>query len=113
MIIFSGEGIPEDPAFVERTVVIYMMKGNPKDNIKRPKDKKWKEEHIGPLRKKLLLWKLQNIGKEFETIDSGLIGRDQELFEDFLSVFAGILSSFHLLPLYVYANCCCLIFHHE
>ena len=89
MIFFSGEGLPEDDAFRERTVAIYMIKGNPKDNIKRPKNKKWKEDHIVPLRKKLLLWKLQNIGKEFPIIDSGLIGRDQELFEDFLSVFAG------------------------
>ena len=37
MIFFSGEGLPEDDAFRERTVAIYMIKGNPKDNIKRPK----------------------------------------------------------------------------
>lgn len=89
MVFFSGEGLPEDQALRERIVAIYMMKGNPKDNIKRPKDKKWKEDHIPPLRKKLLLLKLQNIGKEFQVIDSGLTGRDQELFEDFLSIFAG------------------------
>jgi len=88
MVFFSGEGLPEDQALKERTVVIYLIKGNPEDNIKRPKDKKWKEDHIPPLRKKLLFWKLQNIGKEFPIVDSGLIGRDQELFEDFLSVFA-------------------------
>ncbi len=89
MVFFSGEWLPEDQALRERMVVIYMMKGNPKDNIKRPKDKEWKEDHVSPLRKKLLLCKLQNIGKEFPIIDSGLTGRDQELFEDFLSVFAG------------------------
>ncbi|MCE9652092.1 MAG: hypothetical protein K8Q89_03405 [Nitrosarchaeum sp.] len=89
MVFFSGESLLEDQAVRERTIPIYMMKGNPKDNIKRPKDKQWKEEHITPLRKKLLFWKLQNIGKEFQRIDSGLTGRDQELFEDFLSVFAG------------------------
>lgn len=89
IIVFAGEGLPEDQALRERIVAIYMTKGNPKDNIKRPKDKKWKEDHITPLRKKLLFWKIQNIGKEFQVIDSGLTGRDQELFEDFLSVFAG------------------------
>lgn len=89
MVFFSGESLLEDPAVRERTIAIYMMKGNPKDNIKRPKDKQWKEDHITPLRKKLLFWKLQNIGKEFQRIDSGLTGRDQELFEDFLSIFAG------------------------
>lgn len=89
MIFFSGEGLPEDKAFRERTVVVYMVKGNPTDNIKRPKDMKWKEDHIATLRKKLLLWKLYNIEKGFPIIDSGLTGRDQELFEDFLSVFAG------------------------
>ncbi len=89
MVFFSGDGLPDDKAFRQRTVVIYMVKGKPKDNIKRPKYKKWKEEHIQPLRKRLLLWKMQNIGKEFLIVDSGLTGRDQELFEDFLSVFAG------------------------
>ncbi len=89
MVFFSGEGLPKNQALRERIVAVYMIKGNPKDNIKRPKDLKWKEEHIAPLRKKLLMWKLQNIGKKFSTIDSGLTGRDQELFEDFLSVFAG------------------------
>jgi hypothetical protein len=89
MVFFSGESLLEDQAVRERTVPIYMMKGNPRDNIKRPKDRKWKEDHILPLRKKLLFWKMQNIGKGLPIIDSGLIGRDQELFEDFLSVFAG------------------------
>ena len=89
MVFFSGESLLEDQAVRERTVAIYMMKGNPKDNIKRPKDRKWKEDHIVPLRKKLLFWKMQNIGKGLPIIDSGLTGRDQELFEDFLSVFAG------------------------
>jgi len=89
MVFFSGEGLPKNSALRERIIAVYMMKGNPKDNIKRSKDKKWKEEHIIPLRKKLLFWKLQNIGKEFPIIDSGLTGRDQELFEDLLSVFAG------------------------
>lgn len=89
MVFFSGEGLPEDQALRERMVAIYMMKGNPKDNIKKLNDKQWYKDHIPPLRKKLLIWKLQNIGKEFQVIDSGLIGRDQELFEDFLSVFDG------------------------
>jgi hypothetical protein len=89
IVVFAGESLPEDKAFRERTVAIYMVKGNPKDNIKRPMDKKWKDDHIIPLRKKLLLWKLQNIGKQFQRVDSGLTGRDQELFEDFLSVFSG------------------------
>ena len=49
MVFFSGESLPEDKALMDRTVVIYMIKGNPKDNIKRPKNKKWKDEHIPPL----------------------------------------------------------------
>jgi len=89
ILFFSGESLPDDKAFMQRTVTINMVKGKPKDNVKRPKYREWKEEHIPPLRKKLLLWKMQNIGKEFQTIDSGLTGREQELFEDFLSVFAG------------------------
>ncbi|NIP61711.1 MAG: hypothetical protein GWN01_13530 [Nitrosopumilaceae archaeon] len=83
----AGEGIPQDKGFRERLVVIYMIGGAPKDNIKRPKDPEWKKEHIRSVRNKLLIWKLQNIGKGFERIDSGLAGRDQELFEDLLSLF--------------------------
>lgn len=89
MVFFSGEGLPKNQALRERIVAVYMVKGNPKDNIKRPTDKKWKDDHIIPLQKKLLLWKLQNIGKQFQRVESGLTGRDQELFEDFLSVFSG------------------------
>lgn len=88
MVFFSGEGLPEDKAFMERTIVIYMVRGNPKDNIKKPADRHWKEIHMVPLRKKLFFWRLQNIGKEFPRFDSGLTGRDQELFEDFLSIYA-------------------------
>jgi len=89
MVFFSGEALPEDKAFMQRTVVIYMVRGNPKDNIKDPKYPEWKDEHIIPLRKKLLLWKLHNIENGLPRVDSGLTGRDQELFEYFLSVFAG------------------------
>ena len=72
---------------MEMAPLIYMMEGEPKSNIKRLTEEE-KQELIH-LRNKLLVWKLQNVGKKFERIDSELKGRDQELWEDFLSTVAG------------------------
>jgi len=64
-----------------------MIEGEPQSNIKRVNaDEIQKLNH---LRNKLLVYKLQNLGKEFQRIDSGLKGRDQELWEDFVSIGYG------------------------
>ncbi len=84
---FAGEKIPQDKGFLERLAIIYMIEGIPTSNIKRASEDEQKV--LSQIRNKLLVWKLQNIGKEFLTIDSQLQGRDQELWEDFLSVVHG------------------------
>jgi len=83
----AGENVPNDKAFRERIVVVYMLGGKPQSNLKRstPEEK----EKLRSLRNRLLFWKVQNIEKGFEKIDSGLTGRDQEMWEDFLSIFHG------------------------
>ena len=84
---FAGEKILHDKGFLERLAIIYMIEGEPKSNIKRATEKEAAE--LNQIRNKLLVWKLQNIGKDFQRIDSGLKGRDQELWEDFISVVQG------------------------
>jgi len=84
---FAGERIPGNKGFMERLAIIYMVEGQPKGNIKRPT--KDEVHQVNQLRNKLLIWKLQNIGKEFPIVNSGLKGRDQELWEDFLSLGSG------------------------
>jgi len=82
---FAGESVPSDKGFRERLVVLYMIGGKPQSNLKRSTDEQ--KEKLYRLRKKMLIWKFQNISREFPKYKSGLTGRDQELFEDFLSVF--------------------------
>ena len=84
---FAGESVPHDKGFLERLVIVYMLGGRPRSNLKSatPKEKHF----LNQLRNKILIWKMQNIGKEFKRIDSGLSGRDQELWQDFLSLFHG------------------------
>ncbi len=85
--LFAGERIPEDKGFKERLAVVYMTEGSPKRNIKRlTGDEKEKLYH---LRNKILVWKVLNIDKGLEHFDSDLKKRDQELWEDFLSVTFG------------------------
>jgi len=84
---FAGESVPQDKGFLERLVIVYMIGGQPDGNIKRATEKE--KESLQELRKKLLFWKMQNIGKEFPRIYSWLEGRDQELWEDYLSIFSG------------------------
>jgi len=84
---FAGEKIPQDKGFSERLAVVYMTEGEPESNIKRVTENEAVE--LNRLRNKLLIWKLQNIGTVFQKINSELKGRDQELWEDFLSVVHG------------------------
>ena len=85
--LFAGEQIPEDKGFKERLAIVYMTEGSPKRNIKRLTDDE--KEKLHHLRNKLLVWKVLNINKGLERFDSGLKKRDQELWEDFLSITFG------------------------
>ncbi len=81
---FAGEKIPGNKGFLERLAVINMIEGQPEGNIKRPTNEEVHQLH--QLRNKILIWKLQNIGNDFKLTSSELKGRDQELWEDFLSI---------------------------
>jgi len=84
---FGGEQIPLDKGFTERLVQVHMISGTPKSNIKRLTDEE--KIRLNHLRNKLLVWKMQNITKGLQRFNSGLVQRDQELWEDFLSVAHG------------------------
>lgn len=84
---FAGERVPTDKAFRERIVIIHMMGGIPKYNLKRATEKD--KNQLQQIRNKLLFWKMQNIKNGFKKFDSGLTNRDQEMWEDFLSIFHG------------------------
>ena len=84
---FAGERIPEDKGFRERLAVVHMTEGNPKRNIKRLTDDG--KQILYHLRNKILIWKVLNINKGLESFRSDLTKRDQELWEDFLSVTYG------------------------
>ncbi len=84
---FAGERAPSDKAFRERAVIVHMLGGTPQQSLKRATEEEKKQ--LGNLRNKMLFWKMQNIEKGFEKIDSGLTNRDQEMWEDFLSLFHG------------------------
>lgn len=85
--VFAGEKIPQDKGLLERLVVVHMVEGPTEGNIKRLTTQQ--ESELSALRNKLLVWKVQNIAKGLDRIDSGLKQRDQELWEDFLSVVNG------------------------
>jgi len=82
--LFAGERVPEDKGFKERLAIVHMTEGSPKYNIKRLNDDQ--KQKLNHLRNRLLLWKVLNINKGLEHFDSGLKKRDQELWEDFLSI---------------------------
>ncbi|GFN40658.1 MAG: conserved hypothetical protein [Marine Group I thaumarchaeote] len=82
--VFAGEKIPDDKGFRERLAVVNMLEGTPQSNIKRLTPEERAE--LIKLRNKILVWKVQNIKKGIQRNDSGLKQRDQELWEDFLSV---------------------------
>jgi len=82
---FAGENVPQDKGFIERLVIVYMLGGKPGGNLKNASFKE--KQYLNKMKNKLLVWKMQNIGKDFPRVDCGLAGRDQELWQDFLSVF--------------------------
>ena len=82
--LFAGEKTPEDKGFRERLAIVHMTEGTPKGNIKRMT--KEEKESLQSLRNKLLIWKVININKGLDRSPSKLVKRDQELWEDFLSV---------------------------
>lgn len=82
--LFAGERVPEDKGFKERLAIIHMTEGSPKQNIKRLNDDQ--KEKLNHLRNRLLVWKVLNFHKGLEPFDSTLKKRDQELWEDFLSI---------------------------
>ncbi len=82
--IFAGEQVPEDKGFKERLAVVHMTEGYPKRNIKRLTDAE--KEKLQHLRNKMLVWKVLNMGKGLEKFESNLKKRDQELWEDLLSI---------------------------
>ena len=84
---FAGEKVPEDKGFKERLAVVFMTEGNPKSNIKRPTREE--AQKLNDVRDELLVWKLQNMGQVFKRVDSKLENRDQELWEDFLTIVSG------------------------
>lgn len=81
---FAGEKIPQDKGFMERLAIVHMMDGVPKSNIKRITQQE--RDSLHKLRNKLLIWKLQNIEEEQETVPTNLKGRDEELWQDFVNV---------------------------
>ena len=80
---FAGEKVPHDKGFSERLAIVYMTEGFPQSNIKRVS----KEEMniLNKIRNKMLFWKIQNIENELPKVNLDLKGRDQELWEDYLS----------------------------
>lgn len=84
---FAGERTPQDKGFSERLAVIHMTEGQPTSNIKRISEEE--KQELVKLRNALLVWKVQNISKGLEKIESDLTQRDQELWEDFLSTSYG------------------------
>lgn len=85
--VFAGESIPNNKGFRERLAVVHMLEGDPKGNIKRLTDEE--KQKLYKIRNLLLVWKLHNVHKGLEKIESGLRQRDQELWEDFLRVAYG------------------------
>ena len=82
--LFAGERVPEDKGFKERLAIVHMIEGSPKYNIKRLNGEQ--KEKLNHLRNRLLVWKVLNFNKGLEHFESNLKKRDQELWEDFLSI---------------------------
>ena len=64
-----------------------MTEGSPDSNIKRPTREEMQK--LNKIRNKLLIWKLQKMGNIVNRADSKLEKRDQELWEDFLTMVDG------------------------
>ena len=86
---YAGTGIPDDDGLRERFVAVHMLGGKPEKNIDDTYSDKDLMQPFQILRNKLLCWKMKNIKKGFPKIESGLEGRDRELWNDFLSLFNG------------------------
>ncbi len=86
---FAGTGTPSDDGLRERLVVVHMLGGKPDKDIKDVYSNKELRRPLQTLRNKLLCWKMKNIEGGFPKIESGLTGRDRELWNDFLSIFSG------------------------
>ena len=84
---FAAERTPQDKGFSERLAVIHMTEGQPISNIKTISEDEKKQ--LVKLRNSMLIWKVQNISNGLEKIESGLTQRDQELWEDFLTIAHG------------------------
>ena len=84
---FAGEKVPEDKGFKERLAIVFMTEGSPSSNIKRPTREEMQK--LNEIRNKLLIWKLQRMGNIVKRTDSKLEKRDQELWEDFLTMVDG------------------------
>jgi hypothetical protein len=66
-----------------------MLGGKPEKNIDDVYSDKDLMHPFQILRNRLLCWKMKNIKNGFPKIESGLEGRDRELWNDFLSLFNG------------------------
>lgn len=86
---FGGENVPQDKGLRERLVIVYMETGKPQASIKDANHNNEDGKTLNQIRNKILVWKIQNIEKGFPRINSGLEGRDRELWEFFLSLFSG------------------------
>jgi len=86
---FGGENVPQDKGLRERLVIVYMEAGKPQASIKDANHNNEDGKTLNQIRNKILVWKIQNIKKGFTRINSGLEGRDRELWESFLSLFSG------------------------
>ena len=85
--VFSGEFLPNDKGLLERLAVCFMMQGVPKKNIKKPSPED--KEKLRKLRNRLLIWKMQNIETGIPYSPSLEVGRDEELYEDYLKIMSG------------------------
>lgn len=86
---FAGTRTPDDDGLRERLVVVHMLGGKPEKDIKDVYSNKELIRPLQILRNKFLCWKMKNIENAFPKIESGLTGRDRELWNDFLSIFNG------------------------
>lgn len=86
---FSGTRTPDDGGLRERLAVVHMLGGKSEKNIKDVYSNMELRRPLQTLRNKMLYWKMKNIERGFPKIDSGLTGRDHELWNDFLSIFSG------------------------
>jgi len=86
---FAGTGTPKEDGLHERLVVVHMLGGKPEKDIEDIYSNEDLRRPFQILRNKLLCWKMKNIKNGFPKVESGLEGRDRELWNNFLSIFNG------------------------